>query len=261
MLLGVENKAALVMASSEGLGKGIAKELSREGADVMLFSRSEDKLRKAQREIYDETGRKPRYTVGDALKADDIARAVHNTVQASGHLYALVVNAGGPPPGAFDDFNDAAWQKAYELCLLSGVRAVRAAKEHLKKAGGRILFSTSASVKTVPDNLILSTVFRLGVTGLSKTLSQEMAGDGVLVNVLAPGRIFTERIDQLDHFQADREGISLDAVRGRQHAHIPLGRYGTTDEYGRMAAFLLSPANSYLTGQIILLDGGLVKSF
>ena len=115
MLLGLENKAALVMASSEGLGKGIAKELSREGADVMLFSRSEDKLRKAQREIYDETGRKPRYTVGDALKADDIARAVHNTVQASGHLYDLVVNAGGPPPGAFDDFNDAAWIKAYEL--------------------------------------------------------------------------------------------------------------------------------------------------
>lgn len=262
MQLGLENKSVLVMASSSGLGKASALEFAREGAKVMLFSSSEDKLKAAQTEIEKETGNKPMYTVGDITKHDDIKRVVTNAVQHCGPIFALVNNAGGPPTGAFDAFEDAAWQNAYEMNLLSYIRTIREVLPSMRQLGkGRIVNFTSSSVKQVLDNLILSNTFRMGVMGLSKTLSQELGKDNILVNVMGPGRIGTDRITYLDKIRADKAGISVEEVEKNAVSSIPLGRYGTPDEYGRTAAFLCSEANTFITGQTILVDGGMTKAF
>ncbi|AOT69843.1 SDR family oxidoreductase [Geosporobacter ferrireducens] len=261
MDLGLKNKTTIVMASSAGLGKAIAMEFAREGANVMLFSRLQDQLQEAQAEIKEATGNEPSYTVGDVTKYEDIKMLVQNTVDKYGSVYALVNNTGGPPAGTFDAFGDEAWQQAYELTLLSYIRAIREVLPYMRKnGGGRIINSTSSSAKQVLDNLILSNTFRAGVVGLSKTLSQELGKDNILVNVMGPGRIGTARIAQLDKIRAEKSGITVEQVEEDTKKMIPLGRYGSPEEYGKLAAFLCSEANTYITGQTILVDGGMVKA-
>lgn len=261
MDLGLKDKVVLVMASSSGLGKAAATEFCREGAKVMLFSHDEAKLQAAQADIKAATGNEPAYTVGDVTVYEDIKQAVANTVAHFGPIYALVNNSGGPPAGTFDSFADEAWQKAYELNLLSYIRAIREVLPYMRKAGtGRIVNYTSSSVKQVLDNLILSNTFRLGVVGLTKTLSQELGKDGILVNVMGPGRIGTDRIKYLDSVRAEQSGKSLEDIYQETVKSIPLGRYGTPEEYGKLTVFLCSEANTYITGQTILVDGGLTKS-
>jgi 3-oxoacyl-[acyl-carrier protein] reductase len=195
-------------------------------------------------------------------KADDITRLVEATVAAYGGVYTLVNNTGGPPAGLFEQFDDAAWQKAFELNLLSYVRTIRAALPHLRESGGgRIVNFTSTSVKSPLDNLILSNAFRTGVLGLSKTLASELGPSGILVNVVGPGRIQTDRITHLDTMRAGKAGVSIEQIRTESAKAIPLGRYGEPDEMARLAVFLGSPANTYVTGQTILVDGGMVKAY
>lgn len=262
MELGLKNKGALVLASSSGLGKAIAMELAREGARVMLTSRSEDQLRAAQEEIFAATGNRPEYFAGSITDPDSIRELVRVTQEKCGPIYALVNNSGGPKPGPFDSFDDDAWQQAYELCLLSYIRTIRAVLPSMRaNGGGRILCSTSSSVKAVLDDLILSNTFRMGVVGLAKSLSQELGRENILVNVIGPGRIGTARIDHLDRLRAEKQGLTVEQLQQRTFDEIPLGRYGQPEEYGRLAAFLCSEANSYITGQTILLDGGMVKAF
>ena len=261
MDLGLKHKGVIVMAASSGLGKAIACEFTREQARVMLFSSSEERLKKSQADIEAETGNKPEYFVGDITKVRDIKQMVAAAVEKFGGVYALVNNTGGPPAGTFDTFDDDDWQKAYELTLLSYIRAVREVLPHMRAAGGgRILCSTSSSIKAVLDNLILSNTFRSGVVGLAKTLSQELGKDGILVNVIGPGRIDTPRIEQLDKIRADKTGISKGELQQSTFKTIPLGRYGKPDEYAKLAVFLCSQANTYITGQSVLVDGGLVKA-
>ena len=232
MELGLKDKTAIVSASSSGLGKAIAMELCREGARVMLFSPFEEQLKEAQAEIEEKTGNRPEYEAGDITKAEDIKRLVKTTTEKLGPVYALMNNTGGPSPGTFDQFCDEDWQKAFELCLLSYIRLIRECLPIMRAGGGgRILNSTSSSVKAVLDNLILSNTFRMGVVGLSKTLSQELAGK------------------------------TVEEIRQSAFAGIPLGRYGKPEEYGKLAAFLLAPSNTYITGQTVLVDGGMVKAF
>ncbi|MGD9640570.1 MAG: SDR family oxidoreductase [Synergistaceae bacterium] len=262
MELGLKGKSALVMASSSGLGKAIATELAREGAKVMLFSPFEDQLKEAQADILKETGNKPEFFVGSITNPDDIKALVKATVEKCGPIYALVNNTGGPKPGPFDAFDDAAWQEAYELCLLSYVRVIREVLPYMRAGGGgKIVNSTSSSVKAVLDNLILSNTFRMGVMGLAKTLSQELGKDNILVNVIGPGRIGTARIDFLDKGRAEKAGKTVEEIQQDAFKSIPLGRYGKPEEYGKLAAFLCSEANTFITGQTILLDGGMVKAF
>lgn len=261
MELGLQGKSAIVMASSSGLGKAIATEMAREGANVMLFSTSRDQLLRTQAQIKEETGNEPKFFVGDITKAEDIENLVAATVKEYGSVYALVNNTGGPPAGTFDAFDDEAWQRAYELTLLSYIRAIRQVLPHMRAAGeGRILCSTSSSIKAVLDNLILSNTFRMGVVGLAKTLSQELGKDHILVNVIGPGRIGTARIDHLDQIRAEKAGITVEELQQNTFKNIALGRYGKPEEYGKLAAFLCSAANTYITGQNILVDGGLVKA-
>lgn len=262
MELGLKGKGALVMASSSGLGKAIALELCREGAKVMLFSPFEEQLREAQAEIAKETGNQPEFFTGSITNAQDIENLVQTTVEKCGPIFALVNNTGGPKPGVFDIFSDQDWQDAYELCLLSYIRTIRAVLPSMRQnGGGRILCSTSSSVKAVLDNLILSNTFRMGVMGLAKTLSQELGKDHILVNVIGPGRIGTARIDQLDAIRAQKQGITVDEVQQQTYQTIPMGRYGKPEEYGKLAAFLCSEANTFITGQTVLVDGGMVKAF
>jgi 3-oxoacyl-[acyl-carrier protein] reductase len=261
MDLGLKDKGVIVMAASSGLGKAIACEFAREQARVMLFSFAEEELKTAQAEIEAETGNRPEYMVGDVTEAGDIKQMVATAAEKFGGIYALVNNTGGPPAGTFDKFDDDAWQKAYELTLLSYIRAIREVLPHMRAAGGgRILCSTSSSIKAVLDNLLLSNTFRNGVVGLAKTLSQELGGDGILVNVIGPGRINTPRIDHLDKMRADRAGISKEELQQNTFKTIPLGRYGKPQEYGKLAVFLCSRTNTYITGQSVLVDGGLVKA-
>jgi 3-oxoacyl-[acyl-carrier protein] reductase len=262
MDLGLKDKSVLVMASSAGLGKATALEFSKEGANVMLFSPVENKLKTAQAEIKAATGREPAYTVGDITIEEDVKKAVNNTVGKFGPIFALVNNAGGPPAGTFDSFADEAWQKAYELNLLSYIRSIRAVLPSMRQLGrGRIVNFTSSSVKQVLENLILSNTFRMGVMGLTKTLSQELGKDDILVNVMGPGRISTARIEQLDKIRADKSGITVEQVYQNTIKTIPLSRYGTPEEYAKLAVFLCSEANTYITGQTILVDGGMTKTF
>lgn len=262
MDLQLTDKPVIVCASSAGLGKATALEFAREGARVMLCSRREAELKKAAADIKAATGREPAYTVVDVTKPADITRLVDATVSAFGGVFALVNNSGGPPAGTFDAFDDAAWQAAFELNLLAYVRTIRACLPHMRKAGGgRIVNFTSSSVKSPLDNLILSNTFRTGVLGLSKTLSSELGKDRVLINVLGPGRIQTERIEQLDSLRATKTGVSVDQIRTDTFKTIPLGRYGTPDEYAKIAVFLGSPANTYITGQTLLVDGGMIKAY
>lgn len=262
MELGLRGKPAIVMASSAGLGKAIATEMAREGAKVMLFSPFKDELKQAQDEIKEVTGNEPKYFVGDITKAEDIKELVNTTVDCYGSVYALANNTGGPPAGTFDVFDDEAWQKAYELTLLSYIRAIREVLPYMRKSGsGRIVCSTSSSVKAVLDNLILSNTFRMGVLGLAKSLSQELGKDNILINVIGPGRIGTARIDYLDKVRADKAGKTVEEIQKQAWNSIPLGRYGKPEEYARLATFLCSEANTFITGQTVLLDGGMVKAY
>ena len=260
--LKLTDKPVIVCASSAGLGKATALEFAREGANVMLCSRREAELKRAAADIKAATGKEPAYTVVDVTKAADITKLIDATVAAFGGVFALVNNSGGPPAGTFDQFDDAAWQNAFELNLLAYIRTIRAALPHMRKAGGgRIVNFTSSSVKSPLDNLILSNTFRTGVLGLSKTLATELGKDRILINVLGPGRIQTERIEQLDSIRATKTGVSVGQIRNDTFKTIPLGRYGTPDEYARIAVFLGSPANTYITGQTMLVDGGMVKAY
>lgn len=252
----------IVCAASSGLGRATALEFAREGARVMLASRRESELSHAVDDIGSATGNPPRYTVADLTRPGDITRLVDATVAAFGGVYALVNNSGGPPAGTFDQFDDAAWQHAFELNLLSYVRTTRAVLPHLRKGGGgRIVNFTSSSVRSPIDNLILSNTFRTGVMAWSKTLAGELGRDGILVNVLGPGRIETDRLAQLDQARATRTGVSVDQVRADARKGIPLGRFGTPEEFARVAVFLGSPANTYVTGQTLLADGGAAKTY
>lgn len=262
MNLGLEGKAVLVMASSAGLGRAIAQEFACAGAHVMLFGRYQQRLESAQVEIAQTCGNPPEYTVGDVRDAEAIQNAVARTAERFGSLFALINNCGGPPVGGFAAFGDRAWQEAFELTLLSYIRSIRAAIPYMQKSGqGRILNVASSSTKQVIDNLILSNTFRMGVVGLSKTLARELGREQILVNVISPGRINTARLRQLDQVRAERTGLSAQQVARQAAANIPLERFGEPLELARLAVFLCSQANNYITGQNILVDGGAAQAY
>ncbi|MCF1685822.1 SDR family oxidoreductase [Tetragenococcus halophilus] len=259
MDLQLKRKNALVLASSSGLGKAIAQELANEGANVMLTSRSEDKLKSAKKDIEKTAQGSVSYTVLDQTKHESLENVVKVTRDTFGSISILVNNSGGPSAGTFENFDDDDWQQAFELTLLSYIRTIRLVLSDLKENKGRILNNTSTSTKEPIEGLTLSNVFRTGILGLSKTLSQELAEDDILVNTIGPGRIQTQRVDGLDQRAADNSGQTKEQVRDAKLSSIPMGRYGEPEEFAKVAAFLVSGANTYMTGQNILVDGGKVK--
>ena len=297
MDLGLDGRVALVVGASRGLGRASALELLREGASVMLVARDGAALAAAATELAADveqapTGgarmdpvtaddadiwlaegrgrRAPRervaWAAGDVSLPETAERLVRATMDRFGRLDVLVVNAGGPPPGPFEAIAEDQWRHSVDLTFLSAVRLVRAALPCLRdervrgSGGGRIVFIESGSVKQPVANLITSNSLRSAVQGLMKTLSIELAPDGILVNAVGPGRLNTERIRQLDRDTAARTGRSEDDVRADQARTIPLGRYGDPSELGAVVAFLASSRASYVTGSLIPVDGGQIRS-
>lgn len=260
MELNLNNKVALVIASSQGLGKAIAMQLVKEGANVMLTSRNAEKLASVQKELEGLNKGKVAYYPADITKVEDIQSLVRKTHEVFGKIDILINNAGGPPVGTFESLSDKDWQDAFELNLLSYVRIIREVLPDLKEAGGRIVNIASTSVKQPIPGLILSNTFRTGIVGLAKTLAEELAPYNILVNTVSPGRIATDRVAHLDQANAERLGVSKEQVKENAQNNIPLKRYGTPEEFANVVVFLVSDASTYVTGSSILVDGGMIKS-
>lgn len=260
MDLQVEGKVFMVAASSKGLGFGIARELAKNGAIVCLASRTKKEVEKAAENLRDETGATVHSSVFDAADAESIRNWISEIGSVFERIDGLVVNAGGPPPGNFDDFDDSDWGAAFNLTLMSAVRLIRGVLPLMRITGNSsILTVTSLSVKEPISRLLLSNVFRSGVASLVKSLSIELAGDNIRVNNLMPGRIDTDRLKALDENNSKKSGIPVSEIKQKMEQQIPLGRYGTIEELGKAGAFLLSPAASYITGVSLAVDGGLLK--
>jgi len=261
MDLQVAGKVYMVAASSKGLGFGIARELAKNGATVCIASRTESEVKKVALDLQNETGSVIHSSVFDASNKDSIKNWITNVEKAFERIDGLVVNAGGPPPGNFDDFSDEDWEVAFNLTLMSAVRLIRGVLPDMRKRkAGSVLTITSLSVKEPIDRLLLSNVFRSGVASLVKSLSNELASEGIRVNNLMPGRIVTDRLKALDESNAKKAGTSITEIEQNVQKQIPLGRYGTIDEFGKAGSFLLSPAASYITGVSLAVDGGMLKT-
>ncbi len=260
MNLNLHNKIILVSGGTKGLGYGTAKALLQEGAIVSIASRSEDNLNTALASLTEFGNKVVGHTL-DASNPDSINKWISSSLNDLGRIDGLLVNAGGPPAGNFQDFNDTDWEEAFNLSLLSVVRMIRAVlPEMTKNQLGSILTITASSIKEPIDNLILSSVFRSGVASLVKSLANELGDKGIRINNIIPGRIDTDRVRSLDNIAAKRESKSIDEIISNQHHGIPLGRYGTIEEFGAVAAFLLSDKASYMTGTSVLVDGGKIRS-
>lgn len=256
MNLGLKGKRAVVMAASRGLGYACARGLAAEGCRLVICSRDQARIEEAAATIRRETGTEVTAVPADVSSPAEAARLVDLAVTAYGGLEIVVHNAGGPPAGEFLSISEAQWLQAYEQNLMSFVRLVHAAVPHMQEAGyGRILTIASSSIKQPIPNLVLSNAFRTGIWGLAKTISRELAPLGILVNVIAPGRISTERIAEIDQAAAKRAGKSVDEVRHASIASIPLGRLGRPEELANLVVFLASEAASYISGQAITVDG------
>ncbi len=260
MDLQLKGLRALVTGASRGLGYATALGLAREGACIALNSRDAEKLDQAAAALAAETGAQVVGLAGDVTDPAAPERLVARTVEALGGLDLLVTNAGGPPPGKFENFDDATWQKAVDLSLMSHVRLIRAALPHLRQSkAASVLTITSYSTKQPIPNLILSNSVRLATVGLTKSLALELGADGIRFNSILPAWTETERVFELMSARAKANGVSVEDEIARQAKDSPLGRMGKPEEFANVAVFLLSPAASYVTGIMLSVDGGMYK--
>jgi 3-oxoacyl-[acyl-carrier protein] reductase len=257
---GLRGRAVLVNAASKGIGRGIAEALAAEGADLVISGRNMAGLEATAQAIAGAYGVTVVPVAADVTASDAATTLVEAAVARFGRLDALVNNSGGPPPGTFVDFDDAAWQAAFDLLLLNVVRMVRAALPHLRASGhGRIVNVASTSVKQPIPGLILSNSLRAGVVGLAKTLADELAPDAITVNTVLPGRILTDRLREGQRARAAQEGVPVDDLVHATAGDVPLGRIGAPADMGALVAFLCSDAAGYITGATIPVDGGLLR--
>ncbi|MBD2253173.1 SDR family oxidoreductase [Nostoc parmelioides] len=257
MDLQLRGKVALVTAASKGLGKATAWQFAREGAKVVISARSQ-LVEKAAAEIANETGAEVLAVRADVTQPGDTEQVINTTVERFGGLDILVTNAGGPPSGTFDETDLATWETAINLNLLSAVRLVKYALPHLRQSTApAILTITSTSTKQPVKNLVLSNSIRLGVIGLTKTLSQELGKEQIRVNSILPGWTYTERVEELINARMAKTGQTKEVEIASINAAVPLGRMGKPEEFANVAVFLCSPAASFVNGVMLQVDGGL----
>lgn len=259
MDLGLRGKKALVAASTDGLGLAAAQQLLQEGAHVAICGRSADRLETALG-LLRPLATDAQDVVGfqaDLTQARDSERLIERTLDVFGGLDILITNAGGPPAGSFADTEMGTFEEAMQLTLLSAARLIKLALPHLRHSESpSILTITSISTKQPISGLLMSNVFRPAVVGLTKTLSQELGPEGIRVNSILPGWTATDRVVEIFEFRSEQNGTSVAAERAKVTNGIPLGRMAEPAEFGRVAAFLCSPAASYVTGAMIPVDGG-----
>lgn len=249
MDFGIQGKVALVTAASKGLGRATAEDLSREGCRVAICARSKEDTEKAAREISDLTGNEVVPFTSDLSKEDEINNLVRNVQDRLGNPEILIVNAGGPPLGNFDDTPLERYPEAIELTLMSGVRLTHACLPAMRKQNwGRIVFISSISVKQPIPFLLLSNMTRAGLTGFMKTVANEIAESGVTLNAVLPGQHRTDRVVQ--GYKENPEGVKAATEQ------IAMKRLGEPEELAALVAFLASARASYITGSSILVDGG-----
>ncbi|SES37105.1 3-oxoacyl-[acyl-carrier protein] reductase [Tranquillimonas rosea] len=259
MDFGLNGKTALILASSKGLGRAVAESLAGEGARVILTGRDEAALEEAVKGIRGAGG------TADWLKLDlsaaDAADSLAERARSlAGRVDILVNNTGGPPPGSARDIDTSVLMSQAQTMVANVIRLTSLLLPDMESAGwGRVLTLASSGVEQPIPNLALSNTLRGSLVGWSKTLATEVAGQGITVNMLLPGRIHTDRVDQLDANAADRQNKSVDEVRTASKASIPAGRYGKPEEFAAVAAFLCSEPASYVTGSMVRCDGGAIR--
>jgi 3-oxoacyl-[acyl-carrier protein] reductase len=260
MDLGLKGKRALVSGSSRGLGYATALALAKEGCKVAINGRDDNKIKAAAEKMSKETGSQVIGLAGDVSQPDIPEKLIDQTVKAFGGLDILITNAGGPPPGSIDSLDEAAWQKGVDLGLMLHVRLIKAALPHLRKSDSpSVLTVTSMSVKQPIANLLLSNSVRMATIGLTKSLALELGAEKIRFNSILPGWTETERVTELMTARASTNKSTVEEEIKKQSAQSPLGRLGQPEEFANAAAFLVSPAASYITGVMLNVDGGMYK--
>ncbi|KAA3647076.1 MAG: SDR family NAD(P)-dependent oxidoreductase [Chloroflexi bacterium] len=260
MDLKLKDARALVTGASRGLGYATAKALAQEGAQLVINSSNANSITEAAEKLNNDTGAKVTAIAGDLTDGDAPAKTIAEAVESLGGLDILITNAGGPPAGSFESFDEATWDKAIDLSFMSHVRLIRSALPHLRKSEiASVLTVTSYSVKQPVPNLVLSNSIRAATIGLTKTLALELGSDNIRFNSILPAWTETERIYELMGHRAKQSGKSVEEEIKAQSAASPLGRMGTPQEFANAAVFLVSPVASYITGVMLPIDGGMYK--
>lgn len=260
MDLGLTGLKALICGSSSGLGFAAAQGLAREGCQVALNSRSRERLENAAGKLAGDTSYPVILSPGDLSNPEIPEQVVQKAAGELGGLDILITNAGGPPAGKFEEFDDQDWQQAVELSFLSHMRLIRAALPYLKKSSHpSVLTVTSYSVKQPIPRLILSNSIRAATVGLTKSLALELGPENIRFNSILPAYTETRRVLELLEHSASTAGTSLEEEKKRISSQSALGRMGKPEEFANAAVFLVSPAASYITGVMLTVDGGMYK--
>jgi 3-oxoacyl-[acyl-carrier protein] reductase len=260
MDLGIQNKVAIVCASSQGLGKATALGLAREGASVVLFARNKKDLDETAHEISTTTNSEVLPIIADVTKVEDIQKVVQTAVDKFGTVHILINNAGGPPVANFAELTDESWINGVNLTLMSTIRMTREVIPYmLKNKWGRIVNITSLTAKQPINDLIISSTLRPGILGLAKILSNQYSKYGILVNNVCPGHYLTKRQEEIIKKRSTEQNITPEEYIKQHSGEIPIGRFGKPEELASMIVFLCSEKASYVTGSTISVDGGLVK--
>jgi len=260
MELGLKGRVAIVTGSSQGIGKAIALGLSQEGTKVSICARNEKLLNKTAREIESATGVEVYAVQADLTKEDDIKRLVAETSERFGRIEVLVNNTGGPPSTTFVETSMEHWRGAVDLLLMSVVTTCSEVIPYMqRRRWGRIINMTSFVAKQPAERLVLSNALRAGILGLTKTLSNELAEDGILVNAVCPGWTLTKRVEELAKAKAKTIGKNYEEIIKEWESQIPLKRLAQPKEIADLVVFLASERASYITGAVFQVDGGVTK--
>jgi 3-oxoacyl-[acyl-carrier protein] reductase len=259
--LGIKNRVAVVTGSSQGIGKAIACGLAREGAKVTICARTESTLKTVAEEIEYAFGTEVLPFPADLKVKENIQAMMKATANKFGRIDVLVNNTGGPPSAVFSETTDKDWQETFDSLLMSVVNCCREVTLYMKaNKWGRIINMTSFAAKQPAERLVLSNAIRAGVLGLTKTLSNELAEYGILVNAVCPGWTITDRVKHLAQSKADKTGQDYEAIINEWTKSIALNRMAQPEEIANLVVFLASEKASYITGAVVQVDGGVIKS-